>query len=283
MLIENRIIDGKIVEYDKVKVAIQRLQSFEPSDGYWLAFSGGKDSCVIKELANMAGVKYEAHYSLTTVDPPELVWFIKDKHPDVTIDHPELTMWQLIVKKGTPPLRMSRYCCSELKESRGENRVVITGVRWAESVRRKANREMVEIGKAGGIIYNDDNDEARKSVEQCYRTQKTIINPIIDWLDVDVWEFIRKFDIAYCSLYDEGRKRIGCIGCPMNSKVHLDFERWPTYKRAYIRAFDNMIKHRMETGKKTILWKTGQECFDWWVHWNENNGTVTMDGQIEIE
>lgn len=43
---------------DKIEVAVQRIQEFEPKEGYYLAFSGGKDSCVIKELANMAGVKY---------------------------------------------------------------------------------------------------------------------------------------------------------------------------------------------------------------------------------
>ena len=41
--------------------------------GYWLAFSGGKDSIVLHRLAEMAGVKFDAHYGLTTIDPPELV------------------------------------------------------------------------------------------------------------------------------------------------------------------------------------------------------------------
>lgn len=58
---------------DKVEVAIDRLKSFEPEEGYHLAFSGGKDSVVIKALADMAQVKYDAHYNLTSVDPPELV------------------------------------------------------------------------------------------------------------------------------------------------------------------------------------------------------------------
>ena len=39
---------------DKVQIAIDRLKAFEPADGYWLAFSGGKDSVVIKRLAQMA-------------------------------------------------------------------------------------------------------------------------------------------------------------------------------------------------------------------------------------
>jgi len=280
-LVENRIIDGEIVEYSKVDIAIKRLKSFEPPDGYWLAFSGGKDSVVIKALADMAGVKYEAHYSLTTVDPPELVRFIKT-FLDVTIDRPALTMWQLIVAKGTPPLRMSRYCCTELKESGGKRRVTITGVRWAESVRRKANRNLVDIGGKGGLVYNDDNDESRRSVEHCYRTQKTLINPIIDWTDQDVWEFIRGFNIPYCSLYDDGWKRLGCIGCPMNTKRKQDFERWPTYKTAYIHAFNKMIAARSDRGMETLQWADGKECFDWWVN-KLPDGDNTLDGQMEME
>ena len=68
---------------DKVEKAIARLQTYEPPEGYYLCFSGGKDSCVIKALADMAGVKYDAHYAVSSVDPPELVRFIKDEHPDV--------------------------------------------------------------------------------------------------------------------------------------------------------------------------------------------------------
>ena len=78
-MIEQLNVYGKT----KLEVAIQRLKTFEPSEGYYLAFSGGKDSVVIKALADMAGVKYDAHYNVTSVDPPELVRFIKEKYPDV--------------------------------------------------------------------------------------------------------------------------------------------------------------------------------------------------------
>lgn len=66
-----------------VAKAVERLKLFEPSEGYYLAFSGGKDSVCIKALANMAKVKYHAHYNIVGVDPPELVDFIKKHHPDV--------------------------------------------------------------------------------------------------------------------------------------------------------------------------------------------------------
>lgn len=68
---------------DRVEVAIKRLQTFEPDEGYYLAFSGGKDSVVIKVLADMAKVKYDAHYNVTSVDPPELIQFIREHYPDV--------------------------------------------------------------------------------------------------------------------------------------------------------------------------------------------------------
>ena len=239
---------------DKVQIAIDRLKAFEPVDGYWLAFSGGKDSVVIKRLAQMAGVKFEAHYSVTSVDPPELVRFIKDVHPGVSFDIPRykdgtaITMWNLIPLKRMPPFRVARYCCEKLKESAGDGRVIVTGVRWAESANRKKNRNLVDIQtgkKSEAIIYNDDNDEARRAVEQCYRTHKTLVNPIIDWTDDDVWEFIKCNEVSYCCLYDQGYKRLGCIGCPMNhAAAAAELEDYPKYKDAYLRAFARMIKER---------------------------------------
>lgn len=67
-----------------VEQAIDRLQKFEPAEGYYMAFSGGKDSVTLKALADMAGVKYKAVYSVTSVDPPELVQFVKT-FPDVSM------------------------------------------------------------------------------------------------------------------------------------------------------------------------------------------------------
>lgn len=271
---------------EKEKIAIERLKAFEPQDGYYLAYSGGKDSDCIKILAYLAGVKFEAVHNLTTVDAPETVYYIKSQD-DVRIDYPELSMWQLIVKKGLPPLRTLRYCCEELKERGGKGKVTVTGVRWAESIKRKESAGLVKIigkpkttqkeaeqqdvayrvSKMGGLILNDDNDENRRFVEHCYRTRKTIVNPIVDWTDNDVWEFLKHYGCDSNPLYQCGFKRIGCIGCPMAAKHRYEeFARYPKYQENYIRAFDRMLKARAERGlTNRVGWQSGKDVFKWWM------------------
>lgn len=111
-------------------------------------------------------------------------------------------------------------------------------------------------------ILNNDNDEGREVLDFCYRQRKTVINPIISWEDEDVWEFIHENNLPYCSLYDEGFKRLGCIGCPLggNKSQLREFERFPKYKELYIKAFEHCTR---EQGR--VNWKTGQDVFDWWI------------------
>ena len=287
----------------KLETTLDRIRMFEPEEGYYLAFSGGKDSQCIYELAKMAGVKFDAHYSVTSVDPPELVQFIKKNYPDVIFEIPHdkngkpVTMWTLIRENAMPPTRIIRYCCRVLKESSGKGRVTMTGVRWAESTNRKRNQGLVTImptGKKkqnetedigsnltrtdrGGAVLNEDNDETRRSVEICYRTNKTLVNPIIDWDDSEVWEFLNDVaQVPHCCLYDEGFKRLGCIGCPMQGAKRMirDFDRWPKYKEAYIRSLQKMNDiHPFQLSdpekympkESNSKYKEGEAIFNWWI------------------
>lgn len=273
----------------KVNQSIERLKMFEPDEPYFLCYSGGKDSDVIRILATLANVKHEIHHSLTTVDAPETIQYIKTI-PNVIIDKSRYadgtpkTMWNLIVKKKMPPTRLYRYCCKELKENGGKGRLKITGVRWAESVSRAKNQGGISIiGKPkrtekylsennleyqatpkGGLILNLDNDENRRAVEHCYRTTSTIINPIIDWTEQDVWDFLNYYNCKSNPLYNQGKCRVGCIGCPMTGqKVQLEeLKKYPTYFWNYVRAFDKML-----TAYETPpTWKNGLDVMRWWIN-----------------
>ena len=276
--------------HDKIDKAIMRLQTYEPPEGYYLCFSGGKDSCVIKALADMAEVKYDAHYNVASVDPPELVRFMKDIHPDVQFEYPRdsdgnvITMWNLIPRKAMPPTRLVRYCCAALKEQGGKGRLKVTGVRWDESARRKrshgevtfadkktqkiAQKELIDEDffstPQGGVVLRLDNRENARMVEMCYKTHTTLINPIIDWTTEEVWEFLKEYNIPYCSLYDEGFTRLGCIGCPMGHHQDKEFQRWPKYRDLYLRAFEKMLAYRKEHGLETV-WETAEEVMEWWI------------------
>lgn len=271
---------------EKEKRAIQYLKTFEPeTEPYYLCYSGGKDSDVIRILASLAGVKHDIVNNHTTVDAPETVRYIRSI-PNVIINVPKESMWRLIERKGIPPTRFVRYCCAELKERGGKGRVKITGVRWEESPSRKNNADLVKIiGKPktvqkmaeeqgvnynindkGGITLNIDNTASRQFVESCYRTTSTMINPIIDWTHQEVWEFLHYYGCEGNPLYKEGFCRIGCIGCPMGGSKSMkrEFARYPKYKEAYIKAFDRMIARRIEKGLPPV-WKDGEECFTWWI------------------
>ncbi len=201
---------------------------------------------VLLDLAKNAGVKYDAHYSVTTIDPPELVYFIRRNHPDVIWDRPEKAFLTRLVEKGFP-LRQSRWCCEEYKEGGGSGRLVLTGIRAAESIRR---------GK-------------RRMVETCMRDpSKRFIHPLIDWTELQVWSYIRSNNIPYCDLYDQGFNRIGCLFCPMiyYKRRRAEVRRYPRYAAAFRKAFRQLYQLRMEQGRAiTDRWKDGDEMFEWWI------------------
>lgn len=111
------------------------------------------------------------------------------------------------------------------------------------------------------MVLNNDNDESREIIDSCYKMRKTVINPIIDWDDSEVWEFIKRFNVPYCELYDKGFKRIGCIGCPMSTHIKEELEQYPIYKRNYLKAFERMLKNY--EGETT--WKTPEDVMKWWL------------------
>ena len=290
---------------DKEKKAIERLKI---ASGMSLqhygkplvcTYSGGKDSDVMLELFQRSGILFEVQHSHTTADAPQTVYHIRkvfkkleskgvkcDIDYHIQPDGHAVTMWNLIPKKKMPPTRLVRYCCSELKESSCRKRMIATGVRWGESSSRKSREAFEVIGhtKKAGIFVSDekmllsDSDERRRLFEHCELKAATVVNPIIDWTDKEIWEFIRQEHLDVNPLYQCGYDRVGCIGCPMAGRRtrEKEFADFPKYKTAYIKAFERMLEAR-EAGGLETKWKTGEEVFHWWME------DKTIPGQMTIQ
>lgn len=115
------------------------------------------------------------------------------------------------------------------------------------------------------------------------------MNPIIEWTDADVWEFIKANNVPYCGLYDCGFSRLGCIGCPMASTKmrELEFLMWPKYKESYLRAFDKMLAERNRREKLSGSWRMGTsatDVFRWWLNYDVLPGQMDLfDGLEEAD
>lgn len=130
-------------------------------------------------------------------------------------------------------------------------------------------------------MLNFDNADSRRAVEHCFRTTSTMINPILDWTEDDVWEFLHHYGCRSNPLYQCGFSRIGCVGCPLAGKKHQvrNFKRYPKYYEVYIRAFDRMVKALEEKGnKKNLSWTDGEVVMHWWIH-----DERIVSGQLNFE
>ena len=233
------------------------------NNGYYLAFSAGKDSQALYHVAELAGVKFDAHMNLTSVDPPEVIRFVRQSYPEVDLIKPKKSIYQLAIEKQILPTMRVRWCCAEYKETSGAGRVTLIGIRHQESSRRakrneveissrkfsgtlegldeyrqelKAKRERRKSKKDGVNITNADQEQTLGCISG---KESLLISPIIHWTEADVWEFLNKvMEVSHCSLYDEGWHRLGCIGCPMSSAKQKQREniRYPHVKRNWIKA-----------------------------------------------
>lgn len=226
---------------NKVEVAIALLQACEPPEGYYGAGSGGKDSEVVEDLALVARVKVDWHYCFSPIDPPEIHQFLRQYHPNTQWDYHARGFWKMVHRKGLPR-RLSRWCCEVIKEAGGEGRVVIVGNRRQEGSSRRRHQKCFEKHTKKDIVF---------------------VRPIIDWSVEEVWEYIRQNNLPYCSLYDEGFTRLGCVLCPFVHDTQREIERFPKIAKLWRLSCDHIVKRRLAQGKDSF--KTGQELWEWWL------------------
>lgn len=267
-------------------------------------YSGGKDSDVILQLAKESGVPFRVTHNLTTADPPDNVYYIRrvfaalrEQGIDAKINVPKRSLWKIMRETLVIPSRVMRVCCGELKERKMPDApYIVTGVRWAESAgrRSKSGIAMVhaehpstsarytggeQVAAAAGLLTTDD-ASSRRLFEQCRMRGVRVLNPIIDWSDDDVWDYLHSRGIEGNPLYKEGWTRIGCVGCPLAGRRarEIAFARYPKLYKAWADAISYVIARRKEMGNPMVLMGRPVESVDdvlgAWVGWRLLGGWI---------
>lgn len=98
-----------------------------------------------------------------------------------------------------------KFCChlrkiEPSKRALKGNRVWISGIRRDQSITRYNNQR---------IEWDEQNDLIK-------------VNPLIDWSEQEVWDYIKQHRIPYNKLHDKGFPSIGCQPCTRAVKPGLD-------------------------------------------------------------
>lgn len=256
----------KKIDYsiDLIRKAEKLALQYDNENGFYLAFSGGKDSQTLYHLAVLAGVKFKAHMNLTSVDPPEVIRFVKRNYPYVELIKPKMSIYDMAIKKHFLPTRLFRWCCAEFKEISGGSTVTLLGIRRQESVKRSKRNE-VELSSRKFSGNFDQFEEHREKMVTCVKGKdKIMVSPILEWTERDVWEFLNEVvKVPHCELYDKGFHRIGCICCPMSQKKQklMEIAKYPHVKRNWIKTIQKLI----EIGHITRNIKDAEFGFNWWI------------------
>lgn len=234
----------------------------QPEIGYYLAFSGGKDSQVLLSLAEKAGVKFRPYHNVTTIDSATTIRFIKSEYPQVEFQLPKKSFIKMVEEKGLPT-RKIRWCCEYYKEKVGTGCTVLTGVRAAESPKRAKYSEAMRHSRRKEVRKAINLDEMINNGFQCvHGRDRYMIMPIFNWTSEDVWEYIKMENLPVNPEYAR-EKRVGCIYCPMAPTKCLEraLAERPKQAEALLRALQKYI----DKYSSRITFSTADEYLQWWL------------------
>lgn len=226
-------------------------------------FSGGKDSIVLLHLAKKTGLGFSYTYQNTTIDPPKHIGWIRRNFPEVSINQPRYSFWELIEKYGLPT-RQKRFCCQHLKEYIGKGAKTFEGLRIDESKEEEINYST--RGRKKRVIKRGRRLLALKEPEMCDTRIKDKIHvyPIMHWTTKDIWDYIHANNLIYPDFYDKGFHRLGCVGCPLGQQKQRirEYKMFPRFVYATVNAIRKNIKAEKSISKH---FSDPYEAFYWWI------------------
>ena len=205
-----------------------------------VAFSGGKDSTVVRELARKAGVT-ECYYVDTGMEFPETTEFVKSLEIPLILHGPDL---QEGIRKNGIPAKDDRWCCEYLKlepvrkwrETRGEC-TTVQGNRWYESFARSG---------LPGVAVNP------------YYSGQLNLSPIRGWRALEVFLYIWWRELPLNPLYEQGFERVGCWMCP--AMLESEYEITRSLHPEKVAEWDKIIA---KSAKKEHISDAAMKC-GWW-------------------
>lgn len=242
----------EIIEQTTVKKILAVYAKYKDKlDCFHVAFSGGKDSCVLLDLVKKALPKdsFVVVFGDTGMEFPDTYEVIeKTKQQCAEYEIPFYIAKSHLNPKESwelfgPPSRVLRWCCSvhkstpqilKLREVIGKNNYVgldFVGVRAQESVaRRSYDYENYGVKQEGQFSHNS----------------------ILEWTSAEIWLYTYAHNLLINEAYKKGNGRAGCLFCPM-SGGSSDFLRRSSYPNE-IDFFVSMIKssNGWDTNKKDI-------------------------------
>lgn len=211
---------------ESVHFVQQYRQKYEIED-MMVSFSGGKDSTVTSHVVNRAlGTNKVLHvFGDTTLEFPYTLEYKKrfNKNEEsqgvriLTAKNREKNFEELCEIVG-PPSRVMRWCCTVFK----------TGA--IQKTISTAFKDKKNILSFQGIRHNESASRSKyeRESESPKISKQTVVSPIIDWIDFDVWLYILTTGIDFNEAYRLGWTRVGCWCCPNNggwseflAKVHM--------------------------------------------------------------
>ncbi|MDO8872213.1 MAG: phosphoadenosine phosphosulfate reductase family protein [Methanoregula sp.] len=238
----------EIIEQTTVKKILAIYTKYKNKlDCFHVAFSGGKDSCVLLDLVKKALPKgsFVVVFGDTGMEFPDTCEVIRktkkqcdeDKIPFyVAKSHlnPKES-WEMF----GPPSRTLRWCCSvhksapqtlKLREVTGKNDFIgldFVGVRAQESFSRST--------------YKYENYGAKQKGQFSH-------NSILEWTSAEIWLYTYANDVLINETYKKGNGRAGCLLCPMSGGAS-DYLRRASYP-AEIDNYINLVKNTYDGDKR---------------------------------